>query len=429
MTIDIPEKFAFLFEPARYKVAYGGRGGAKSWAFADALLIQGRMAPQRILCAREIQKSMKESVHQLLQDRIKVLGLTGFYEVLADEIRGRNGTLILFAGLRHNIDNIKSKEAIDKVWVEEARTVSKTSWKTLIPTIRKPGSEIWVSFNPELEDDETYQRFVVKPPPNWLEDRRWAYIVEVSYKDNPFLPEELRLEAAELAQKDPDDFATVYGGQTRQWLDGAVYANELRAAALNDQIKAVPYVSGKPVDTFWDLGEADMTAIWFVQRVGMEWRVIDYLENSGQKLPFYVKALQAKPYAYGTHWMPHDAENETMGSPKSIAKQAREFGFTVRIVAKASVVNGINAARTIFDQCYFDRERCADGLNCLRNYQYEIKEESGKRSKEPLHNWASHGADAFRYFAVAAKDGDGTKKKEAAKPRLAGMDQSVGWMA
>lgn len=414
-----PEKLRFLEKPARYKIAYGGRGGAKSWAFADELLQQGIEKPLRILCAREIQKSMKESVHQLLRDRIQALGLERFYTVLNDEIRGANGTLILFAGLRHNVDNIKSKEGLDRVWVEEAQHVSKSSWETLIPTIRKDGSEIWVSFNPELDSDETYRRFVLNPPPG-------AVVVKVNFTDNPWFPAVLRAEMEHLKATDPDAYSTVWEGNTRQWLDGAIYANELRKATSEGRITRVPYDPTKPVHTSWDLGQADMTAIWFFQRVGFQWNIIDYYENSGQKLAHYLKELQSRPYVYGTDWLPHDADSETVGSPKSIARQARDVGRKVLIVPKLNIVNGINIARTIFDSCWIDEAKCADGLNALRHYQYKVDPDTNQRSREPLHNWASHGADAWRYFAVACREGDGMKKPKAPRPVFA--PSAVGWM-
>src|SRR5574343_99827 len=143
-----PKKLEFLFKPKRYKVAYGGRGSGKSWGVARALLIQGAQSPLRILCAREVQKSIKQSVHQLLTDQIQALGLGGFYEVLETEIRGKNGTQFYFAGLAsHTVESIKSFEGAQRVWVEEGQTVSKKSWDILIPTIRAPASEICVTFN------------------------------------------------------------------------------------------------------------------------------------------------------------------------------------------------------------------------------------------------------------------------------------------
>jgi len=149
MNVEFPEKLKFLFQPKRYKIAKGGRGSGKSWSFARALLIQGAEKKLRILCTREVQKSIKDSVHKLLADQIQSLGFGGFYEVLENEIRGKNGTVFTFAGLAtHTIESIKSYEGVDRVWVEEGQVVRKRSWDVLIPTIRKPDSEIWVSYNP-----------------------------------------------------------------------------------------------------------------------------------------------------------------------------------------------------------------------------------------------------------------------------------------
>src|ERR1700728_256887 len=186
MNVEIPEILAPLFQPARFKVVYGGRAGVKSWNIARALLTLGRQQKLRIPCGRETMQSIKDSVHQLLEDQIKLLELDWFYRVRKAEITGLNGTQFTFHGLRdQSIHNIKSLEGADKLWVEEAQNVSKKSWLTVIPTIRKPGSEIWVSFNPELESDDTYQRFVVHPPPG-------AVVIKTSYRDNPFLSDEIR---------------------------------------------------------------------------------------------------------------------------------------------------------------------------------------------------------------------------------------------
>lgn len=396
LTADFPEKLAGLFQPARYKVLYGGRGGAKSWGAARALLIKGAEKPLRILCAREIQKSIKDSVHQLLRDQIAALGLTPLYDVLETEIRGRNGTLFMFAGLKHNVDNIKSKEGLDIVWVEEAQTVSKASWETLIPTIRKDGSEIWVTFNPELESDETYRRFVAKPPAN-------ALVAKVNWSDNPWFPDVLRQEKDELKARDPDAYLTIWEGHCRQTLDGAVYAHELRKATEEERIRSVPYDASKPVDTFWDLGRADSTAIWFAQVVGFEYRVLDYYENHGHALAHYLKVLQGRSYVYGTHWLPHDAESELLASERTIAQQMRAAGFRVEIVPKIGIADGINAARTIFGSCWFDADKCADGLQALRHYRYEKDDDLNTYKRQPLHDWASHGVDAFRYLALALR--------------------------
>jgi len=417
---EFPEKLAFLFEPAPYKVLYGGRGGAKSWGIARALLIIGAQRPIRVLCARQIMSSISESVHELLKQQVFALNLAHFYEIQNAGIFGANGTEFTYAGLRHNIGKIKSYEGADIAWVEEAADVSKNSWETLIPTIRKDGSEIWISFNPELDTDETYRRFVLKPPTG-------AKVVKVNHSDNKWFPTRLKQEMADLREADFDAYLTVYEGQTRQTLDGAVYARELRQAAKDERITRVPYDPSKPVHTFWDLGRADMTAIWFAQLIGFETRIIDYYENSGYALDHYLKELQSKPYVYGEDWLPHDASSKLLASARTIEQQVRDFGRKPRIVPNLSMVNGLNAARSIFSSAWFDEVHCADGLQALRHYQYKVDPETGQRSKEPLHNWASHGADAFRYLAVALKE---APKKPVSKfvPPQAHIGGAQGWM-
>ena len=193
--VEFPLKLQCLFQPARYKVLYGGRGGAKSWGIARALLIIAANKTTRVLCAREFQTSIKDSVHKLLCDQITALQLNDFYEITDRTIRGKNGSEFNFVGLKNNVANVKSYEGVDVCWVEEAQTVSKRSWDTLIPTIRKEESEIWVSFNPELETDETYQRFVIHTPEN-------AVIQKINWNDNPWFPEVLRLEKDTLKMRD-----------------------------------------------------------------------------------------------------------------------------------------------------------------------------------------------------------------------------------
>lgn len=218
-TAQFPKKFRGLFKPARYKVYYGGRGGAKSWAAARALLILGAQKPLRVLCTREFQQSIKDSVHRLLSDQIEALGLSGYYTIGQQEIRGPNGTLFLFEGLRHNVTKIKSMEGIDICWCEEAERISEESWRVLIPTIRAPGSEIWVTFNPDQEDDPTYKRFVLSPPEN-------AIVRFVSWRDNPWFPPELRAEMEHDYRVDPDAAAHVWGGECRTLTDAQVLKNK-----------------------------------------------------------------------------------------------------------------------------------------------------------------------------------------------------------
>ena len=206
-------------EPAPYKIVYGGRGSAKSWSFARALLIVSLRSAKRILCARELQNSIRDSVHRLLSDQIGLMGLDGYFDVVEHEIRSEAGSLFLFKGLKHNVTRIRSMEAIDLCWVEEAVTVSDRSWEVLIPTIRVEGSEIWASFNLDEEDDPTYQRLVVSTPPG-------AVVKEVSWRDNPWFPDKLKAEKDYLYRVDPDAADHVWGGGFRTLSDAQVLSGK-----------------------------------------------------------------------------------------------------------------------------------------------------------------------------------------------------------
>lgn len=404
---EFPQKLQCLFVPekARYRTIYGGRGGGKSHSVAKALLVKGAMATLRILCAREFQTSIRDSVHKLLCDQIELLGLSTFYEITQNSIRGKNGTEFAFVGLKNNIANVKSFEGIDICWVEEAQTVSRMSWNVLIPTIRKEDSEIWITFNPELETDETYQRFIVNAPEN-------SVVAKVNWSDNPWFPETLRLEKDALRARDPEAYNTVWEGLCRQTVDGAIFAKEIQFAELDGRITRVPYDATKPVHAIFDLGWSDATAIWFMQFVGMENRLIRYFETNQETMSSILNKMQGFGYIYDTLWLPHDAENKTLaGNGRSIEEIVRNLGYKTRIVPKVPIVDSINAARTIFSNCYFDRENCHQGLEALRHYRYEVDPDTGMFSKTPLHDNYSHGADAFRYIGLMISEPKKVVKK------------------
>jgi len=413
---EFPEKLSILFDAARYKVLYGGRGGAKSWGIARALLIIGARKATRILCAREFQTSIRDSVHKLLSDQIIAMGLIDFYEITQNAIRGKNGTEFSFVGLKNNVANIKSYEGCDICWVEEAQTTSKLSWNVLIPTIRKEGSEIWISFNPELETDETYQRFIVNTPENSIVQR-------INWSDNPWFPETLRLEKDALFVRDREAYNTVWEGVCRQTVDGAIFAKEMQQAEFDGRITKVPYDATKPVLAIFDIGWADATAVWFLQFIGMETRLIRYYETNQTTMSEILAKMQTFGYVYDTLYLPHDAQNKTLAAHgRSIEDIVRAAGFNVRIIDRVPIADSINAARTIFSKCYFDRENCHEGLQCLRHYKYDVNPDTGTFSQKPLHDNYSHGADAFRYIGLMINE---PKKAKAKKINY----QVSGWMS
>ncbi|RBQ30661.1 PBSX family phage terminase large subunit [Arcobacter sp. FW59] len=209
MNISINSKLKpFVTEHYRYNVAYGGRGSAKSWSIARILLLLASQSKIRILCTREIQDSIKDSVHKLLKDQIDSLELQGFI-VQNDVMKHVNGSEFIFTGLYRNITKIKSMEAIDICWIEEAESISSQSWEVLDPTIRKPNSKIFISFNPRYEDDVIYKNFVITPPLN-------AYVIKVNYNDNKHFPDELEAQRVHMQKTNPELYLHIWEGELKK---------------------------------------------------------------------------------------------------------------------------------------------------------------------------------------------------------------------
>ena len=395
--IQIPEVFEFLFEPKRYKVMFGGRGGAKSHAAGRAALVIGMQKKTRFLCAREVQKSIRDSIHRLLSDLIVKHGLESFYKIQKESIVGANGTEFLFCGLKHNVSQIKSFEGVDVVIVEEAENVSNHSWETLIPTIRNDGSEIWVIFNVKNVTDPTYQRFVATQSDDIIAKK-------VSWRDNPFFPEVLNKERIALQQQDTEAYQHIWEGMPDTRRSGAVYAKQLSQAREDGRITSVPYDPTCQVFTAWDLGYGDATAIWWLQWVGRELRWLEYYENSGEQIDFYAQLIQAKRYNYSKHYLPHDGGHGNIRGD-SVSIQLTKLGLSnIVLPREQDITPGIELLRSTIAFSVFDAAKTVDGLHALENYAYEWKEDRGLFSDKPKHDWTSHGASAARYAAIAARD-------------------------
>lgn len=400
MHVKVPDKLAFLLtERRRYQGARGGRGSAKSWTVARALLILGSTRKLRILCTREVQKSIKQSVHKLLKDQIDGLGLSKFYRVLDTEIRGRNGTEFSFSGLSdQTVDTIKSFEGCDIVWVEEAQTVSKRSWQVLVPTIRKDGSEIWVTFNPELDTDETYDRFVTKCPPD-------CKIVEMNHADNPWFTKVLEAERLQAKATLPEaEYNWIWEGKCMPAVVGAIYFNEFSKAETEGRICNVPYDPMLKVHVVFDLGWNDSMAISLVQRHASEVRIIDYIEDSHKTLDWYSGELKKLNYNWGRVWLPHDGFTGDYKTGKSAEQILSALGWNVvskeEIAQKAlGIEEGIRAVRMVFGRLYVDKTKCARLVECMKRYRRHINQTT-KEATSPLHDEYSHGADNLRYVAV-----------------------------
>jgi len=238
--IQLPSYSIELWRPHRYKILWGGRGGARSWTVARALLLKAGQKKIRVLCAREMQSSLRDSVHQLLRDQIDLMKLPGFI-VTDREIRHVNGSLFIFMGIRHNAHTIKSLEGVDICWVEEAERITKESWSVLIPTIRKEGSEIWVTFNPDAETDATYTRFILKSPTD-------TWKVKVGWEDNPWLTKELRDEKDYMYETDSEAADHVWGGNIRKHSAAQILKDKWSVREFTVELDE----DGYPIDDAWN---------------------------------------------------------------------------------------------------------------------------------------------------------------------------------
>ena len=269
----IPQIFAPLLKSKkRYKLFYGGRAGGKSYAFADSLLLLGRMKKLRIACMREVQDSIKDSVYKLLQDRIKLYELSDYKVTATQIINNVTGTVFIFKGLQEqSAANIKSLEGVDIVWLEEAQKISKKSWEILDPTIRKAGSEIWISMNREQENDPVWEAVGAHPDERTL-------VVKVNYTDNPFCPEEVRYLALKCQRDNPEDYEHI-------WLGAPVSAGNCKLISYKSVREAMtpklwnvsaPLVIGLDVARFGD----DMSVFCFRRgRICSEFRCFSHLDN------------------------------------------------------------------------------------------------------------------------------------------------------
>lgn len=400
LNVEFPPKLAnVLFEPKRYLFLKGGRGSAKSWSVARGLILLAFQAPHRILCTREVQKSIKQSVHQLLKDQIYVLGLGAFFGVLENEIRGLNGSAFLFSGLSdQTAESIKSFEGCTRVWCEEAQAITKRSWRILTPTIRTDGSEIWATYNPQLDTDETHQMAVVRPSPGTVS-------VEINYMDNPWFPEVLEKERqhAEKTMK-PEEYAHIWLGRCKPAVEGAIYFDAMSDSIAAGRIREVPHDASLKTHVVFDLGMADSMTLILVQKVASEIRVIHYIEGNQRILADYSAELRSlrlddQPMNWGTLYLPHDGFHKRHQTGKDDATILRGMGWDVAQAPNEPVNTGIDRAREVFPRVYFNRQRTERLVECLKRYRWNISQKTGE-AQHPLHDEFSHGADAFRYLAL-----------------------------
>ena len=416
--IDLPPKLVPVFTgPARYRGAYGGRGSAKTRSFALMSAVKGYQLGMsghegQILCAREYMNSLDESSLEEVKAAIRAVPwLDAYYEIGDKYVRSKDKRIrYTFSGLRHNLDSIKSKARILLCWVDEAEPVTEEAWRKLIPTVREDGSEVWVTWNPESSRSPTHKRFREDPPEG-------AKIVELNWRDNPWFPAVLEQERREDEVKRPEFYPHIWEGDFANFIEGAYYAQLLAEAKTDGRITTVDVDPDLPIHTGWDLGIGDSMAIWVFQAGPEGMRFVDYLEDFGQPLGHYVRELEARGYKGGKDFVPHDAKVRSLDTGRSRLETLAGMGRNVHLLPPMAVDDGINSVRQLLPRMWFDERSCAEGLEALRAYRTEYDDRTGTFKPRPLHDWASHGADAARYAAQGYRDLVIQKVKEVAKPK------------
>jgi phage terminase large subunit len=399
LEIEAAEAFKPLLSPSRYKAAHGGRGSGKSQFFADLMIGYALRVPGfRGLCCREIQKSLKESAKRLLEQKIEDHGLGGLFEVQSTEIKTPGGGLIAFAGLQdHTAESIKSYEGFDVAWVEEAQTVSSRSWNLLRPTIRKPGSEIWASWNPRLKTDPVDVTFRGEEVPTG------SAIIRANWDSNPWFPDELEQERLDCLRMQPDQYAHIWEGDYVSVAEGAYYAKDLALAKVQHRIAEIGPDPLMEYKAFWDIGTRDATAIWIAQFVGSQIRVLDYYEAVGQPLGSHLGWLRSNGYGSARCYLPHDGAAINHLTADKFEDHIRSAGFSVEVVknqGKQAAMKRVEAARRLFPNIHFNERTTQGGRDALGWY-HEKKDEQRNIGLGPEHDWASHGADAFGLMCIA----------------------------
>jgi len=409
LAIETARVFSPLLKPRRYKGARGGRGSGKSHFFAEMIVEQAIRNPgTRVVCIREVQKSLAQSAKKLIEDKIQSLNVGSLFSPLKTEIGTPGGGVILFQGMQdHTAETIKSLEGMDVAWIEEAQTLSDRSWRMLRPTIRKDKSEIWASWNPRLKSDPVDKFF--REPAN-LQDPQ-IVSVEANWRDNPWFPSVLEDERLRDLANDPDAYPHVWEGEHITILTGAYYAPALRQAEAEGRIDFIPVDPNLRIYAFWDIGgpgkKADAMSIVIAQFVAQRINVLDHIEGVGQVLGYYTQELRDRGWEKAFCVVPHDAAQTHADNPTGMdfEAQLRQSGFQTRKVHSPPgiVMQRIATVRRLFPRIFFNKDK-TEGLRSALGWYHEKKDEKREIGLGPDHDWSSHAADAFGLMAISYEE-------------------------
>lgn len=390
--------------PLRHLVIKGGRGSGKSHSVARILTQIGALRSVRMLCTRETQKSIEESVYTLLADVISELEYDQAYTKLKTHINGVNGSVMLFAGLRsQDINKLKSTERIMVAWVEEAHVVSEKSLDVLSPTIREENSVIIYTYNPELEDDPVHARYALSPQPD-------VCVVTMNWSDNKWFPKVLDKERQRTYELDKTEGKTKYNwiweGQCLPAVEGAIFAGECARMSESGRVRPLDYDPKGRVHVIMDLGYGVMTAV-LAQRFASTVQIIGYIEMYHSTYHDLTQELEKLKYRWGKVFMPHDASHRDPKYGKSHYEVMQELGWETAEIPQIGIENYISMGRDLFGNVYIsDNEGCKQLIRCLKRWRYQITDTASGSSKTmaPMKDEYSHGGEAFCYTAVVADE-------------------------
>lgn len=366
-----------------------------------------------MVCIREVQRVLAQSSKKLIEDTIQRYELGASFDILHDRIKTPRSGLIIFQGMQdHTSESIKSLEGYDIAWVDEAQALSARSLQLLRPTIRNPGSQIWFSWNPRRKSDAVDEFFRHLSPDD-------STIIQANWRDNPWFPEVLDQERKRDLELYPDRYGHIWEGEYARAFEGAYFAKGLAQAKAQQRISRVGADPLFDIRAFWDIGgagaKADANAIWVVQFIGREIRILDYLEGVGQTLGYYAHQLKKRGWETAKCTLPHDGANRNSFTGKRFADHLTDAGFETDVhpnlgIGATSIE--IEAIRRVLPRCWFNEVTTEAGRDAL-GYYHERKDEARNVGLGPEHDWSSHAARAFGLMAVNYEEPRSTINKKA----------------
>lgn len=447
-------KQAQMLSAIDFEVLYGGAAGAGK---SDCLLMDALGLHQDAIGNRNYQAVLFRRTFPDLRDLIDrsqeiypYIGGGGKYDKQSHVWSWPSGARVEFGHMQYDSDRFKYRgRAFQYIgWDELTLFPTDIPYRYLLSRVRTVDPKLtcyvrattnpdgpgfrWVKEYWRIPTEGTSTRFkiAVKDPETGEDSEHTRRFISARLSDNPHLADS-GYRRTLLLLSEEEQRALLLGRWETPNIKGAYYAEQMERTRLDGRVLKIPRAPNLPVNTFWDLGWNDTTAIWFHQHVGMEHRFIDYIEASGKELGYFVKSMQDREYTYGIHYLPHDAENKTLASAgKSVRMLLQEMlpAHRFDVVPRTdSLVSSINQTRAVIPTCWFDEDRCGNGIAALEAYRREWDEKLGDFKPEPLHDWASNGADAFRQFAQGYREiYRGGKKPESWRDRLGIRNKSRG---